>query len=135
MPWLKRSYLGHRSQPARPFPARRQCKVHQRETGQVSRIARNPRYTIAEAKNNLSQLIHQLETGEVIHLTRYGKPVAVLISENQYQRVIGTNKSLNSAILNWRSQLDQNDDIGFNDKELQALRKESGTGREFAWTD
>jgi prevent-host-death family protein len=91
--------------------------------------------TIAEAKNNLSQLIHQLETGEAIHLTRYGKPVAVLISENQYQRVIGTNKSLNSAILNWRSQLEQNGDIGFNDKELQALRKESSTGREFTWEE
>jgi prevent-host-death family protein len=91
--------------------------------------------TIAEAKNNLSQLIHQLETGEAIHLTRYGKPVAVLISENQYQRVIGTNKSLSSAILNWRSQLEQNGDIGFNDKELQALRKESRTGREFTWEE
>ncbi len=91
--------------------------------------------TIAEAKNNLSQLIHQLETGEAIHLTRYGKPVAVLISENQYQRAIGTNKSLNSAILNWRSQLNQNDDIGFNDKELQTLRKESSTGREFTWEE
>jgi prevent-host-death family protein len=91
--------------------------------------------TITEAKNNLSQLIHQLETGEAIHLTRYGKPVAVLISENQYQRAIGANKSLNSPILNWRSQLDQNDDIGFNDKELQALRKESSTGRGFTWEE
>jgi prevent-host-death family protein len=91
--------------------------------------------TIAEAKNNLSQLIHQLETGEAIHLTRYGKPVAVLISEHQYQRTIGSNKSLNSAILNWRSQLNQNDDIGFNDKELKALRKESSTGREFTWEE
>ncbi len=91
--------------------------------------------TIAEAKNNLSQLIHQLETGEAIHLTRYGKPVAVLISEHQYQRTLGTNKSLNSAILNWRSQLNQNDDCGFNDKELQDLRKESSTGREFTWEE
>jgi hypothetical protein len=55
-------------------------------------------------------LINQLETAEAIHLTRYGKPVAVLISENQYQGVIGANKSLNSAILNWRSHIDQNDE-------------------------
>lgn len=91
--------------------------------------------SIADAKNNLSQLIHQLETGEAIHLTRYGKPVAVLMSENQYQRAIGTNKSLNSAILNWRNQLNQNDDIGFNDKELQAIREESKKGREFTWEE
>ncbi|MGR8932013.1 MAG: type II toxin-antitoxin system Phd/YefM family antitoxin [Gammaproteobacteria bacterium] len=91
--------------------------------------------TIAEAKNNLSQLIHQLETGEVIHLTRYGKPVAVLISEHQYQRTIGADKSLSTAILNWRSQLNQSEDIGFSDKELQALREESNTGREFTWEE
>ncbi|MEY3786110.1 MAG: hypothetical protein RLZ75_315, partial [Pseudomonadota bacterium] len=28
--------------------------------------------TIAEAKNNLSQLIYQLESDEPIHLTRHG---------------------------------------------------------------
>ena len=38
--------------------------------------------TIAEAKNNLSHLIHQLEVEESIRLTRYGKPVAVMMSEN-----------------------------------------------------
>ena len=100
------------------------------ERGSIMRTS-----TIAEAKNNLSQLIHQLETGEVIHLTRYGKPVAVLISEHQYQRTIGADKSLSTAILNWRSQLNQSEDIGFSDKELQALREESNTGREFTWEE
>ena len=38
--------------------------------------------TIAEAKNNLSHLIHHLEVEESIRLTRYGKPVAVMMSEN-----------------------------------------------------
>ncbi len=36
--------------------------------------------TIAEAKNNLSNLIHQLETEKTIHLTRHGKSVAVMMS-------------------------------------------------------
>ncbi len=90
--------------------------------------------TIAEAKNNLSQLIHQLETGETIHLTRYGKPVAVMMSEDQYQNLIAPNKSLNTAILNWRSQLNDNVDIGLNDNELNLLRKES-VGREFSWEE
>ena len=68
--------------------------------------------TIAEAKNNLSSLIHQLEVDEPIHLTRYGKPVAVMMSENQYQKLSSPPKSLNSAILNWRSQLDEESDVG-----------------------
>ena len=50
--------------------------------------------TIAEAKNNLSQLIYQLEADETIHLTRHGKPVAVMLSEANYQKLIDKNNSL-----------------------------------------
>ncbi len=56
--------------------------------------------TIAEAKNNLSHLIHQFEKGEPIHLTRYGKPVAVMMSESQYQKLVLSTQSINLAILN-----------------------------------
>ena len=88
--------------------------------------------TIAEAKNNLSHLIHQLEVEEPIHLTRYGKPVAVMMSETQYKQLISPVKSLNSAILNWRNQLDEPSDIVLSDEELKTIRKES-LGREFSW--
>ncbi len=88
--------------------------------------------TIAEAKNNLSHLIHQLEGEEPIHLTRYGKPVAVMMSETQYKQLISPVKSLNSAILNWRNQLDEPSDIVLSDEELKTIRKES-LGREFSW--
>lgn len=90
--------------------------------------------TIAEAKNNLSHLIHQLEVEELIHLTRYGKPVAVMMSENQYKKLISPVKSLNSAILNWRNQLDEPSDITLSDKELKTIRKES-SGRYFSWDE
>lgn len=90
--------------------------------------------TIAAAKNNLSNLIHQLETEKAIHLTRHGKPVAVMMSEDQYQRLIAPNKSLNAAILNWRNQLTGNEDIGLSDNELEILRKDSA-GRYFSWNE
>ena len=90
--------------------------------------------TIAEAKNNLSHLIHQLEVEEPIHLTRYGKPVAVMMSENQYQKLVSPQKSLYSALLNWRSQLDEASDIGLTGNELNVIRKESA-GREFLWDE
>jgi len=90
--------------------------------------------TIAEAKNNLSHLIHQLEIEKSIQLTRYGKPVAVMMSETQYKQLISPVKSLNSAILNWRNQLDEPLDIGLTDKELKTVRKES-SGREFLWDE
>ncbi len=90
--------------------------------------------TIAEAKNNLSHLIHQLEVEEPIHLTRYGKPVAVMMSETQYKQLISPVKSLNSAILNWRNQLVEPSDIALSDKELNTIRKES-SGRKFLWDE
>ncbi len=90
--------------------------------------------TIAEAKNNLSRLIHQLESEGAIHLTRYGKPVAVMLSEAQYQNLSSPKRSLNLAILDWRHQLDSELDIEFNNEELELLRKESN-GREFLWDE
>jgi len=42
---------------------------------------------IAEAKTQLPRLIHQAERGEAVHITRRGKPVAVLLSEDEYARL------------------------------------------------
>ena len=42
--------------------------------------------SIANAKNHLTRLIHEAEGGEHVHITRRGKPVAVLLSEDEYAR-------------------------------------------------
>ena len=47
----------------------------------------NDAYSIAQAKNNLSALVHAAEQGHPVRLTRRGKPVAVLISTEQYERI------------------------------------------------
>jgi prevent-host-death family protein len=88
--------------------------------------------TIAEAKNNLSQLIHQLESDEAIHLTRHGKPVAVMLSEANYQKLTQKNKGLFQAIQQWRSQLDE--DSALTEAELKQLRA-AGQGQEFSWDE
>jgi len=43
--------------------------------------------SIADAKAQLTRLIHQTERGEAVHITRRGKPVAVLLSEDEYARL------------------------------------------------
>ncbi|NEX19201.1 type II toxin-antitoxin system Phd/YefM family antitoxin [Thiorhodococcus mannitoliphagus] len=43
--------------------------------------------SIADAKIQLTRLIHQAERGEAVHITRCGKPVAVLLSEDAYTRL------------------------------------------------
>ena len=46
-------------------------------------------YSITEAKDRLPALVHEAETEkEPVRLTRRGKPVAVLVSEAEYQRLL-----------------------------------------------
>ena len=44
-------------------------------------------YTIAEAKNKLPALVHSVEKGPAVKLTRHGRPVAVLLSLREYERL------------------------------------------------
>jgi prevent-host-death family protein len=44
-------------------------------------------YTIVDAKNKLPSLIHSVETGQAVKLTRHGRPVAVLLSIKDYEKL------------------------------------------------
>ena len=57
----------------------------------------NDAYSIAEAKNNLSGLVHEAEQGHPVRLTRRGKSVAVLISTEQYERLSKPRKKVEWA--------------------------------------
>jgi len=45
------------------------------------------RYSIAEARQNLAAVVHELERRARIELTRRGKPVAVMLSMREFERV------------------------------------------------
>ncbi|WP_434043034.1 MULTISPECIES: type II toxin-antitoxin system Phd/YefM family antitoxin [Sorangium] len=42
------------------------------------------RYSIAEARANLPTIVDEVEAGSTIELTRRGKPIAVVLSRQQY---------------------------------------------------
>ena len=44
-------------------------------------------YSIADARRQLPSLVTQAETGSSVELTRRGRPVAVLISVDEYDRL------------------------------------------------
>lgn len=44
-------------------------------------------FSIAEAKSKLPSLVHSVEKGPAVQLTRHGKPVAVLLSVNEYEKL------------------------------------------------
>ena len=50
-------------------------------------------FSIAEAKNGLPQIVHQAEDGCEIEITRRGRPVAVIVSFDDYCRIQGSQRS------------------------------------------
>lgn len=44
-------------------------------------------YSIAEARNRFTAIVHDVEQEAAIELTRRGKPVAVLVSIHEYKRL------------------------------------------------
>ena len=47
------------------------------------------RYSIADARTSLPTIIDQAEAGERVELTRRGKPVAVVVSLREFERMRG----------------------------------------------
>ncbi len=47
------------------------------------------RTSIYEARNNLSSFVKIAESGEPVELTRYDKPVAVIVSYEEYEKMEG----------------------------------------------
>lgn len=90
--------------------------------------------SIAHAKNNLSSLIQQAELSEPVHLTRHGKPVAVIISETEYQNLVPKIGNLFKAICSWRNHSSGIPDELISDDEIKQWRDPS-PGRRFSWDD
>jgi prevent-host-death family protein len=49
------------------------------------------RYSIAQARHDLAAIVHELEQQQSVELTRRGEPVAVMLSVQEYRRLL-TNK-------------------------------------------
>lgn len=59
-------------------------------------------FSIAEARHALAALVHELETKHAIELTRRGKPVAVLMSLREYNRLRAAKQDFWEAYLAFR---------------------------------
>jgi len=86
------------------------------------------KYTIAEAKSKLPAIIHTVEDGPSIKLTRHGKPVAVLLSIREYEQLAKKKTGFWSALTKFRNILEK-ENIEITDKDFAGLR-DTSTGRE-----
>ncbi len=64
------------------------------------------RYTIAEARQNLAAIVHELERRSSIELTRRGEPVAVMLSYQEYQRLSVSQTGFWEAYQGFRKKVD-----------------------------
>ncbi len=70
--------------------------------------------SIYEARNNFSALVKAAEEGEVVALTRYDKPVAVIISYGEYEKINDKQPSLLDRLDALKKEYaDVIDDVGF----------------------
>ncbi len=64
------------------------------------------RYSIAEARHGLAAIVHELEGGGSIELTRRGEPVAVMLSMGEYRRLAEGKRDFWEAYEEFRRDVD-----------------------------
>lgn len=84
-------------------------------------------YSIAEARRNLPGLVHEAESGSEVQLTRRGRPVAVVVSVQEYERLKAQRASFAEAYQSFRAKFPE-DTEGIGPKYFRGLR-ERGSGR------
>ena len=85
-------------------------------------------FSIAEAKDKLPSIIHYIEKGPYVELTRRGKPVAVLLSIQEYKRLSREYTGFWQALSVFR-QNSHGKDVEIIDVDFEGLRDPSA-GRE-----
>ena len=63
-------------------------------------------YSIAEARQNLAAIVHEAERRSPVALTRRGQPVAVLLSMQEYQRLLSKEIHFWDAYTAFRNSVD-----------------------------
>ena len=90
-------------------------------------------YSIAQARDRFTQIVHEAEQGNAVEVTRRGQRVAVLVSAEEYDRLFQPKQSFGEAVLAWRKKYDVDnwdDDIDI-DEVFNA--RDRSPGRLFEW--
>jgi antitoxin Phd len=88
-------------------------------------------YSIAEARNHFTSLVRAVERESAIELTRRGKPVAVVLSIQEYERLSGRQASFWEAYAAFVERVNPQE-LGIEPDTFAGLRDRS-PGREARW--
>lgn len=84
-----------------------------------------PLASVAQAKNNLPNLIQQAELGEAVHITRRGHPVAVLLSEREFARLQAPQTGFADFLYEWRREMQAQEEAFADSSEFENIRDNS----------
>ena len=88
--------------------------------------------SIAEARNHLPRLVQQAEAGETVQITRRGRLVAVLLSQEEYGRLRGERTGFMDFLDQWRAEAMKSDSGFADDGDFENLR-DNTSRREVTW--
>ncbi|HEX9940849.1 MAG TPA: type II toxin-antitoxin system Phd/YefM family antitoxin [Thermoanaerobaculia bacterium] len=90
------------------------------------------KYSIAEARDNFTSVVHEAEKGTQVELTRRGKPVAVLIGAQDFERLSKGKPSFREAYEKFRREHDFTD-LDIDPDEIFGDVRDPSPGRDFSW--
>lgn len=90
-----------------------------------------PTYSVAEARNRFAEIVHDLKHVSRVQVTRRGRPVAILISIEEFEMLRAGNAGFASAYEAFRSTVDLAN-AGIDPEVFEGLR-DASSGREMNW--
>lgn len=60
--------------------------------------------SIAEARDDLSSIVREAESGKPVTLARRGQPVAVIVSAREYSRIAGRRQTVAEVVDRFRAE-------------------------------
>ena len=90
-----------------------------------------PTYSVAEARNHFAEIVHDLKHVSQVEVTRRGRPVAILISVEEFEKLRSGNVGFVSAYDAFRNTVDLTQ-AGIEPELFEGLR-DASPGREMSW--
>ena len=90
------------------------------------------KYSIAEARDNFTSVVHEVEEGIQVELTRRGKPVAVLIGTEEFERMSTKKPGFWQAYQEFRRGLELAN-VEIDPDEIWGDVRDPSPGRDFEW--
>jgi prevent-host-death family protein len=89
-------------------------------------------YSIAEARDNFTSVVHEAERGTKVELTRRGRAVAVLLGVEDFERLKGGGSSFMEAYQSFRREFDLAE-LQIDPEGAFGETRDSSPGRDFNW--